>query len=114
MTKVKQYVFSARTTEEGLKRLGVEKVKLGVNWDELVVEAVSAHYGIDKAMMTLPKKEKPPNEAVEPVPTGEKECSSEAIQEETPVKKQAKKNKRSASLKVEATGIQEHTEVKRK
>jgi len=30
-----------------------------MNWDDLVIEAVSAHYNLDKAMMTLPKKEKP-------------------------------------------------------
>jgi hypothetical protein len=63
MAKEKQYVFSARTTEEGLKVLNEVKMRLKVSWDDLVIEAVSAHYGLDKAMMSLPKKEKPAKEA---------------------------------------------------
>jgi hypothetical protein len=40
-------VFSARTTEEGLKTLNELKARLGVGWDGLVIDAVSAHYGVD-------------------------------------------------------------------
>ena len=60
--KGKQYVFSARTTEEGLKRLGELRQVRRMGWDELVIDAVSAHYDLDRAMMTLPRKEKPGNE----------------------------------------------------
>jgi hypothetical protein len=59
MAREKQHVFSARTTEEGLKALNETKGRLKLSWDELVIEAVSAHFSLDKAMMTLPKKEKP-------------------------------------------------------
>ncbi len=40
MAKEKQYVFSARTTEEGLKALNEVKARLKVSWDELVIDAV--------------------------------------------------------------------------
>jgi hypothetical protein len=63
MAKQKQHVFSARTTEEGLKRLNELKVGLGISWDSLVIDAVCAHYGLDKAVMALPKIEKPMRES---------------------------------------------------
>jgi hypothetical protein len=28
-----------------------------VGWDELVIDGMCAHYGLDKAVMSLPKKE---------------------------------------------------------
>ena len=59
MAKQKQYVFSARTTEEGLKQLNELKGRLNVGWDDLVIDAVCAHYGLEKAAMALPKAEKP-------------------------------------------------------
>lgn len=59
MARAKQWVFSARTTEEGLKALGEVKAKLNVGWDELVIEAVSAHFNLDKAMMPRPGKRRP-------------------------------------------------------
>ena len=55
--KGKQYVFSARTTEEGLKRLGEIRQERHMGWDELVIEAVCRQFGLDKAVMSLPKKE---------------------------------------------------------
>jgi hypothetical protein len=58
MAKQKQHVFSARTTEEGLRRLNELKTRLGVSWDELVIDAVCAHYGLDRAAMALLRKEK--------------------------------------------------------
>lgn len=63
MAKPKQYVFSARTTEEGLKTLNELKAKLGIGWDELVIDAVCAHYGLDRGVMALPKAERPPKPA---------------------------------------------------
>ena len=62
MAKGKQYVFSARTTEEGLKILNELKAKLGVGWDELVIDAVCAHYGLDRDVMVPLKVGKPPKE----------------------------------------------------
>ena len=52
----RQHVFSARTTEEGLKALNGLRANLGVGWDALVIDAVSAHYGLDRAKMSLPPK----------------------------------------------------------
>ncbi len=57
MPREKQFVFSARTTAEGLRQLSELRQERRVGWDELVIEAVSEHYGLDRAMMTLPKKE---------------------------------------------------------
>ena len=36
MAKVKQYVFSARTTEQGLKGFNEVKERVNIGWDELV------------------------------------------------------------------------------
>ncbi len=55
----KHHVFSARTTKEGLQALAELKSKLGVGWDGLVIGAVCAHYGLDRNVMAVPKKEKP-------------------------------------------------------
>ncbi len=74
MAKTKQYVFSARVTQEGLKALNEVKSCFNIGWDELVIDAVSAHYNLDKAMMTLPKKEataEPAKHEVEQPPANE-------------------------------------------
>jgi len=55
----RHFVFSARTTEEGLKTLNELKARLGVSWDALVIDAVCAHYGLDKGVMAVPPKPKP-------------------------------------------------------
>ena len=55
MAKEKHHVFSARTTEEGLRRLNEVRKEKGIGWDELVVDAVCAHYGLDRGAMTVPK-----------------------------------------------------------
>lgn len=65
MSRGKQFVFSARTTEEGLKALNAKKTELGVNWDGLVVDAVCAHYGLDRAAMALPRAERPAKKSEE-------------------------------------------------
>lgn len=59
MAKQKQHVFSARTTEEGLRLLNELKKKLNLSWDELVVEGMCGHYSMDRAVMSLPKKGTP-------------------------------------------------------
>ena len=56
MAREKQHIFSARTTEEGLKQLSELKAKLDVGWDELVIDGMCGHYKLDKAMLSLPKK----------------------------------------------------------
>jgi len=59
MAKQKQYVFSARTTEDGLKRLNELKAERDVSWDDLVLDSVCAHYGLDKLKMAVPKLYRP-------------------------------------------------------
>ena len=112
MAKEKQYVFSARTTEEGLKALNEVKARLKVSWDELVIEAVSAHYELDRAAMTLPKKEvpaKPVKDEVEQPPTKapalDQPVATEqhpSAEEKRPAKKKGKGNKKGANQKDEA------------
>ena len=62
MAKHKQHVFSARTTEEGLRLLNGLRRERGIGWDELVIDGMCAHYSLDKAVMSLPKKEAPAGE----------------------------------------------------
>ena len=45
MAKVKQHVFSARTTEEGLKVLNGLRKERGIGWDDLVVDAATPTTG---------------------------------------------------------------------
>jgi hypothetical protein len=59
MEKQKQHVFSARTTEEGLRLLNGLRKARNIGWDDLVIDAVCAHYGLDKGTMALPKAYKP-------------------------------------------------------
>jgi len=76
MPREKQYVFSARTTKEGLKILNRLKARLGVNWDSLVIDAVNAHYGVD-----VPK---PPK--AEGLPKAEKMAEAKGKDKKTKVK----------------------------
>lgn len=55
MPKDKQYVYSSRTTEKGLKTLNDLKDRLGVTWDELVTDAVCDKYHLDRAVIAVPK-----------------------------------------------------------
>ncbi len=107
--KGKQYVFSARTTEEGLKRLGELRQERRMGWDELVIEAMCAHYELDKAMMTLPRKGTPTNE----VQPAEQPPTSEPVTEQptavepgdvNPVKKQ-RKGKKGAHSKAKVSEV---------
>ena len=63
MAGEKHHVFSARTTEEGLKALNELKAKLGISWDDLVIDAVCAHYGLDRGVMALPRQTKEPKKS---------------------------------------------------
>jgi hypothetical protein len=60
MSKSRHYVFSARTTREGLRQLNDVKRERGLSWDDLVIDAVCAHYGMDRSVLALPKAEKAP------------------------------------------------------
>lgn len=85
MPNEKHFVFSARTTEKGLRLLNDLKGRLGVSWDELIVDAVAAKYHIDKAEIELPKKVK------------------------TPKPKAEKKTKTAGKPKAKATAKEKHT-----
>ena len=107
MEKQKQHVFSARTTEEGLKQLNKLKVKLGIGWDELVIDGMCAHYGLDKAVLSLPKKEAP---AKEP----EKRDEGTEATDETAPREQGKKQpagKKKGGRKVNAEKNQQKVEM---
>ncbi|MFC1905222.1 hypothetical protein ACFLXL_00240 [Chloroflexota bacterium] len=56
---MKHHVFSARTTEQGLKTLNQVKLERGLSWDELVVDAIVTHYKLDRKLLALPKIDKP-------------------------------------------------------
>ena len=58
MPEKKHFIFSARTTEEGLKTLNGLRKERGVGWDGLVIDAVCAHYGLDREAMAVPKQAK--------------------------------------------------------
>jgi hypothetical protein len=60
MPNNKHYVFSARTTEAGLRALNQLRQEKGIGWDELVVDAICAHYGLDRSVLALPKAERKP------------------------------------------------------
>jgi hypothetical protein len=94
MAKGKQFVFSARTTEEGLKALNEVKARLNIGWDELVIEAISAHYGMDRTMMSLPREEKPTEQPPTSEPTAEQPAATKQEQP-TEAKRPAKKQKKS-------------------
>ena len=89
MAKEKQHVFSARTTEEGLKKLNELKGELKISWDELVIEAVCSRYGLDKSAMALPNKEKPVKEAT----AAERQAPSETAKEAAAGKTKRKSKK---------------------
>jgi len=78
IVKAKQYVFSARTMDEGLRQLNEAKAKLNVGWDEFVIEAVSACYGLDKAALALPKKDTPAEPQKAEPAQGKKKGKAEA------------------------------------
>ena len=64
MAKQKHHVFSARTTEEGLRLLnGHEGRERDIGWDDLVIDAVCDRYGLDRLVMALPKAYRPEKKA---------------------------------------------------
>ena len=65
MANEKHFVFSARTTEEGLRLLNGIRVEKKIGWDELVIDVVCARYGLDTLVMSLPKAYRPEKKQVE-------------------------------------------------
>ncbi len=59
MAKAKHFVFSARTTEEGLRLLNNLRKERNIGWDDLVLDAICAHYGLDTLVMFPPKVYRP-------------------------------------------------------
>lgn len=89
MAKQKQHVFSARTTGEGLRRLNELKKKLNVGWDELVIDGMCGHYNLDRAVMSLPKREAPEKEQEKKQPA----CKRRAARKRIPARASKKPNR---------------------
>jgi len=75
-----------------------------------VIEAVSAHYSLDKAMMTLPKKEKPAEEAQTTKQQAPAETTSGVHSAEETTEERPTEEKRSAKKK--AKGRKKANEAK--
>ena len=90
MAKEKQYVFSARTTEKGLRILNDLKARLGISWDELVIDSVCAHHRLDRADIAIPKDTKREEERA--AKKAEKQAKRDG-------EKKAKTDKRAKALK---------------
>ena len=52
MPDKKHFVYSSRTTREGLAL--INKARGDTSWDVFLSQAVAAHYGIDLAAISLP------------------------------------------------------------
>ena len=65
MAKERHHVFSARTTEEGLRLLNAVREERKIGWDDLVLDAVCDRYGLDSLVMSLPKAYRPEKKQVE-------------------------------------------------
>jgi hypothetical protein len=50
----KHYVYSARTTEAGLKALNAKKDELKMSWDQFIAKAVSETYKMKLETIALP------------------------------------------------------------
>lgn len=128
--KKKHYVFSARTTEEGLKILNDLKEKAGVGWDGLILDAIDRAYNvtIPRIELTGPSPEerakvKAEKEAAKAAKAKEREdvkkakADEKAKRQKAVAKKKAakdkaaaeKKAKKEADAKAEATEISEGT-----
>ena len=77
MAKEKHFVFSARTTEEGLSLLNGVREEKKIGWDDLVIDAVCAHYGLDRLAMALPKAYRPDKKTEEKKKGGMKKHGKE-------------------------------------
>ena len=57
--KQKHHVFPAGTTEEGLRLLRRIRFERSLSWDDVVLHAVCAHYGLDREAMALTRAGSP-------------------------------------------------------
>lgn len=88
MADKKHHVFSARTTPEGLAILNGIRAEHKIGWDELVIAAVNAHWGVEVPM--LPKD------------TGREEAKAKAEVEKAEAKAKVETEKAEAKAKAEA------------
>lgn len=91
----KHYVFSARTTEEGLKMLNDLKARLNISWDELIVPAINRAYDVSIPM--VPR-----------APVDETKAAAKAQRE------QEKAEKKAAAEKAKAAKVKEAAKKKAK
>lgn len=89
----KHYVFSARTTEEGLKALNAKRTELKVGWDDFVVDAINTAYDMD-----VPKI---PAKPVDELALKAKEDKAQAKADKAKAKAEAKAAKVRAKAKAD-------------
>lgn len=95
---MKHYVYSARTTREGLALLSKAKGDMG--WDRFVNEAVCAHYGFDPAAINPPpskflverEEKRKAREAEKAKKAGEKKAKEKPKKAEKKTVKEVKEN----------------------
>lgn len=107
--KKKYHVFSARTTEEGLKILNELKKAQNVGWDDLVINAMDRTYGvtIPRIELTGPSpaeraKAKEEKEAAKTAKAKEREDAKKAKADEKAKKQKAAKEKKAKADKAKA------------
>lgn len=91
MADKKFYVYSARTTAEGLKLLNATKDKLVIGWDKFINDAVAEKYGLKLETIALPPSEfEEKRKAAKAAKEAEKAAKAKA-KEEAKAKKAAEK-----------------------
>lgn len=105
MPRDKQYVYSARTTEKGLKALNDLKDKLGVTWDELITDAVCDRYKLDRADIALPRDTKREEERA--AKEAEKQARAEQREKDRQDKLAKKEEERKAKAEARAKTLKE-------
>jgi len=90
--KKRHFVFSARTTEEGLRILNELKDKLDMGWDEFVIDAMCTKYDLDRGALALPRTG----------PTAEEKAAAKAAKEADKKAKADAKAKAKADKKAKA------------
>lgn len=96
--KKKHHVFSARTTEEGLKVLNGIRESQGMSWDELIIAAINGHYGVEVPRIELTG----PTPEERAKAKAEKEAAKEAKAKEREDAKRAKADEKAKRQKTAA------------
>lgn len=107
MPNDKQHVFSARTTEAGLKALNQLKAELGVSWDKLVVDAVCTHYGLESSVLMLPTSGRPRLTDEERKAHRTESSAKHKAKKAAKTAKEFKKRKKAKKAKAAATKVTE-------